>query len=122
HDEESRLPVCRGRQGGQTMSRIEIAALSLVSALAGCRATALESASDASATARATASDQPGVAPRSDRSIYALRMGLTDQDGRTVGLDVFRGQPVFLGMFYGSAARARPPRRLPTSRGRSRLA
>jgi protein SCO1/2 len=35
-------------------------------------------------------------------------MSLTDQDGRTVGLDVFRGQPVFVGMFYGSCPAACP--------------
>ena len=84
------------------MSRIAIAALSMISALAGCRATAVEGAPDASATARATVAEEGGVSPRGDRSIYALSMSLTDQDGRTVGLDVFRGQPVFVGMFYGS--------------------
>jgi protein SCO1 len=90
------------------MSRIAVFALSVVWALAGCRATAIEGAPEASATARAAAAGEAGVRPRSDRSIYALSMSMTDQDGRTVGLDVFRGQPVFLGMFYGSCPTACP--------------
>ncbi|HEX8792176.1 MAG TPA: SCO family protein [Polyangiaceae bacterium] len=46
--------------------------------------------------------------PRDDRSIYALPMMLTDQDGAKVGLDVFRGKPVFIGMFYGRCPSACP--------------
>jgi protein SCO1/2 len=84
------------------MSRIAIGALSLILALAACRATAVEGMPEASATARITASEEGGVLPRSDRSIYAQSMSLTDEDGDVVGLDVFRGQPVFIGMFYGS--------------------
>ena len=41
-------------------------------------------------------------------SIYALPMTLTDQDGEKVGLDVFRGKPVFIAMFYSSCPSACP--------------
>jgi protein SCO1/2 len=44
----------------------------------------------------------------SDRSIYALQMTLTDQDGAKVGLDAFRGKPVFVSMFYGRCPSACP--------------
>jgi protein SCO1/2 len=60
------------------------------------------------AVASASASEDAVVAPGSDRSIYALSMALTDQDERKVGLDVFRGKPVFVGMFYGSCPSACP--------------
>jgi protein SCO1/2 len=46
--------------------------------------------------------------PREDRSIYALTMTLTDQNGASVGLDVFRSKPVFIGMFYGRCPSACP--------------
>jgi protein SCO1/2 len=46
--------------------------------------------------------------PHSDRSIYALKMTLTDQDGAKAGLDAFRGKPVFVGMFYGRCPSACP--------------
>jgi protein SCO1/2 len=52
--------------------------------------------------------DEAAVAQRGDRSIYALSMSLTDQDGRRIGLDVFRGKPVFVGMFYGTCPAACP--------------
>jgi protein SCO1/2 len=45
---------------------------------------------------------------REDRSIYALTMTLTDQDGANVGLDAFRGKPTFVGMFYGRCPSACP--------------
>jgi protein SCO1/2 len=91
------------------MSRFMIIALLWVSAIAGCRAPPGGGAPESSATALQPAS--PGdaaIAPRSDRSIYALSMNLTDQDGRSVGLDVFRGKPVFIGMFYGTCPSACP--------------
>lgn len=36
------------------------------------------------------------------RSLYQLRLDLTDQDGAVSGLDVFKGQPVLVAMFYSS--------------------
>ena len=39
--------------------------------------------------------------PRGD-SIYALSASLVDQSGRPVGLDLFRGRPVLISMFYAT--------------------
>lgn len=47
------------------------------------------------ATAFAKDSDPPD-------SIYHLEAALTSQAGRNVGLDVYRGSPVLVTMFYGS--------------------
>ena len=46
--------------------------------------------------------------PRSD-SIYALSASLVDQRGRQVGLDLFRGHPVLISMFYATCPDACPP-------------
>jgi protein SCO1/2 len=48
------------------------------------------------------------ASPDRDASIYALKMTLTDQNGENVGLDVDRGRPVLLGMFYGTCPSACP--------------
>ena len=45
---------------------------------------------------------------RQAASIYDLSLGLTDQDGRAFGLDVFRGHPVVISMFYASCPYACP--------------
>jgi cytochrome oxidase Cu insertion factor (SCO1/SenC/PrrC family) len=45
--------------------------------------------------------------PRGD-SIYALSAMLVDQNGEPVGLDVFRGHPVLISMFYGTCRDACP--------------
>ena len=45
--------------------------------------------------------------PRGD-SVYALSASLVDQRGRTVGLDLFRGHPVLVSMFYASCPDACP--------------
>lgn len=45
--------------------------------------------------------------PRGD-SVYALSASLVDQRGRTVGLDLFRGHPVLISMFYASCPDACP--------------
>jgi protein SCO1/2 len=84
-------------------------ALLMACALAGCRerttpGTAASSVPPPSAAPQANAS----ASPRSDRSIYALPMTLTDQDGQKVGLDVFRGRPTFIGMFYSTCPSACP--------------
>jgi protein SCO1/2 len=39
--------------------------------------------------------------PRGD-SVYALSASLVDQRGRPVGLDIFRGHPVLISMFYAT--------------------
>ncbi|HSQ61885.1 MAG TPA: SCO family protein [Polyangiaceae bacterium] len=41
-------------------------------------------------------------------SIYPLSVRLRDQDGSAAGLDVFRGHPVVVSMFYGSCPAACP--------------
>ncbi len=41
-------------------------------------------------------------------SIYALSVSLTDQAGNKAGLDVFRGHPVIISMFYASCPSACP--------------
>jgi len=45
--------------------------------------------------------------PRGD-SIYALSAPLVDQRGRPAGLDVFRGHPVLISMFYATCPDACP--------------
>jgi len=45
--------------------------------------------------------------PRSD-SIYELSVALVDQHGRAVGLDVYRGHPVLISMFYSTCRDACP--------------
>ncbi|HEY3487684.1 MAG TPA: SCO family protein [Gammaproteobacteria bacterium] len=42
------------------------------------------------------------IAGTHEESLYQLQLKLTDQNGAHSGLDVFRGQPVLIGMFYGS--------------------
>jgi len=44
----------------------------------------------------------PGAAPPRSRSIYEISAALVDQRGQPAGLDVFRGHPVLIGMFYAS--------------------
>ena len=41
-------------------------------------------------------------------SIYPLALALTDQHGDAIGLDVFRGHPVLVSMFYGTCPAACP--------------
>ncbi|MEW5849453.1 MAG: SCO family protein [Myxococcota bacterium] len=41
-------------------------------------------------------------------SLYQLRAALRAEDGSTVGLDVHRGAPVFVSMFYGTCPHACP--------------
>jgi protein SCO1/2 len=45
--------------------------------------------------------------PRGD-SVYALSASLVDQRGRSVGLDLFRGHPVLVSMFYATCPDACP--------------
>jgi protein SCO1/2 len=86
---------------------VAILGLACAATFGGCRAPVSGDVPDASTPASVTLpSDE--AAPRSDRSVYALTMSLTDQEGRTVGLDVFRGKPVFIGMFYGTCPSACP--------------
>jgi protein SCO1/2 len=92
------------------MRRLAILGFLGVAHLAGgCRALTSEGTPGAATTASAPVQSDEEAAPRrSGRSIYALSMTLTDQDGRKVGLDAFRGKPVFVGMFYGACPSACP--------------
>jgi cytochrome oxidase Cu insertion factor (SCO1/SenC/PrrC family) len=47
------------------------------------------------------------IRPRAD-SIYELSAVLVDQGGTRVGLDLFRGHPVLISMFYASCGDACP--------------
>jgi protein SCO1/2 len=89
--------------------RLLVAGL-LSAALGGCHGHGPESAPESSTTPLSAPSAATGVdAPaRRSRSIYALPMTLTDQSGATSGLDVFRGRPVLVGMFYGTCPSACP--------------
>lgn len=58
------------------------------------------------ATAQAPEAQAPEA--QANRSIYQLETPLRDQNGKTVGLDVFRGQPVLISMFYASCPMACP--------------
>jgi len=48
------------------------------------------------------------AAPLPSASIYQLDAALTDQDGRAHGLDMYRGHPVLITMFYASCPAACP--------------
>lgn len=99
--------------------RRSFAAALLVGSLSGCRspdAVAEAPAVAASLLARApSAVPAPSNAlPPSDgpppfrASIYDLTATLTGQDGKPTPLDVFRGHPVLVTMFYGSCPNACP--------------
>ena len=49
----------------------------------------------------------PAAPPRSD-SVYELSASLVDQHGKKVGLDLFRGHPVLISMFYTTCRDACP--------------
>jgi protein SCO1 len=50
----------------------------------------------------------PGAASSRSQSVYELSAGLVDQHAQPVGLDVFRGHPVLISMFYASCPDACP--------------
>jgi protein SCO1/2 len=50
----------------------------------------------------------PALLPKTGPSLYELDITLTDQDGRTLKLDAFAGQPVAITMFYASCPMACP--------------
>lgn len=54
------------------------------------------------------ATEAPPVAQPVGPSLYALPMRLETQDGRAVGLDAWRGQPVLISMFYANCRSACP--------------
>ena len=50
----------------------------------------------------------PGAAPSRSQSVYEVSAALVDQHAQPVGLDVFRGHPVLISMFYASCPDACP--------------
>lgn len=52
--------------------------------------------------------DPPERGPLPPTSLYLLDGGFTDQRGEPVSLDLFRGQPVLIGMVYASCPSACP--------------
>jgi protein SCO1/2 len=75
-------------------------------AMVGCRARTSGSPLEPSAGGEVPVASDASRARSA--SIYALGMTLTDQNGDRVGLDVDRGKPVLLGMFYGTCPSACP--------------
>ncbi|HEX7603934.1 MAG TPA: SCO family protein [Polyangiaceae bacterium] len=86
------------------MKRRAIPLVLAVAAALGCsrRDAPVGTEPSASASARPLPSVLPGD------SIYVLGTHLVDQDGTGVSLDVFRGHPVLIAMFYGSCPAACP--------------
>jgi protein SCO1/2 len=56
----------------------------------------------------ATAAGGPGAESLPGDSVYHLRASLTDSDGATTSLTVWRGHPVLIAMFYGTCPHACP--------------
>lgn len=75
-------------------------------ALLASACTRKESPANAEPSASASAvASSPIVA---GESIYVLGTSLVDQDGKTVSLDVYRGHPVLMAMFYATCPAACP--------------
>ena len=83
-----------------------------LSMFASCskRETAAPVGGDAPSVPVGTTSALPKMesSPPKGESIYQLEMKLTDQDGKTVPLDVFRGHPTVVSMFYATCPAACP--------------
>jgi protein SCO1/2 len=69
-----------------------------------CTSLGCEKASASERHEQKTAPAAPTVGP----SLYPIRVALRDQDGVAIGLDVHRGHPVIISMFYGSCPSACP--------------
>ena len=50
----------------------------------------------------------PAAAPPRSQSVYEVYAGFVDQQGQPVGLDLFRGHPVLISMFFASCPDACP--------------
>lgn len=78
--------------------------------LAGC-GDAPEGAAGEAVTAEAVTAEATGSVENArpvEASLYGLPYRLTDADGREVGLDVHRGHPTIVAMFYASCTQACP--------------
>lgn len=58
--------------------------------------------------ASALAPEPPAPTALSGESIYVLKPALVDRTGATIPLDLFRGHPVLIAMFYGTCPAACP--------------
>jgi len=78
--------------------------------LAGCIAVllALSGTGTAALAQHAHESAPAAAAPSRSHSLYALSATLVDHEGHSVGLDLFRGHPVLISMFYSSCPDACP--------------
>jgi protein SCO1/2 len=79
-------------------------ALATASFATACR----QPTSQASATSAAVSREESGAVAAPGVALYPLSLELRDQDGAKIGLDVFRGHPVIVSMFYGSCPTACP--------------
>lgn len=79
----------------------------LLSLLLACSTPAPVPAVPPSGPAPASAETGP-TTTLPDASLYDLPVPLEDQDGQKIGLDVFRGQPVIVSMFYATCKAACP--------------
>lgn len=79
--------------------------VTLLVALLGCSNRASR---DVEGTATPPAAAATMTAAHAGPSLYPLRVALEDQGGRAIGLDVFRGHPTIVSMFYGSCPVACP--------------
>ncbi len=86
------------------MSNALFLGLALALGVAGCdRQEPPQATPAASESAAAAAATEGGAEPSVRReSIYQLSVPLVDQDGKAIGLDVARGHPVVIAMFYGT--------------------
>ncbi len=92
------------------MTRSALVPLLMAACLLACRDRKPEAVPSPPPAASASSAprEDGSPTPRGDRSIYALSMALTDQNGKKIGLDAYRGDPVFVGMFYGTCPSACP--------------
>ena len=83
----------------------------ILAALAACSGTTESTTAtprhSVSAVAPAPVSPQPAPTPLGE-SIYELGLGLTDMRGASIQLDIGRGHPTVISMFYGSCTTACP--------------
>lgn len=82
------------------MNHARIAALAILLGALGCDRQ--EPAQRTAAVTRVSSSEAAAEAASPRESIYQLAVPLTDQDGKAIGLDVSRGHPVVIAMFYGT--------------------
>jgi protein SCO1/2 len=91
------------RKGGRNMKASALAIALLV--CVGCTHRDAPSGPDPAASASKGATVSP-VPP--GESIYVLKTSLVDQDGAKTSLDVYRGHPVLIAMFYATCPAACP--------------